>query len=316
MSAPMLILNILVLLILGGAFFYLLSVVVASFWIYYATLSRKDKEKWGRKISIVNDQTLKMDEIGMAWQAEHIAAKQDVHMVRDGLNFYGEYYDFGYDRAVIILSGRTESLRYGYYFAKPYVEAGFNLLVVDSRCHGHSDGRFITVGFEESKDTLAWSRLLCEKYGVKTILYHGICIGAAAGMLAITSPDCPKEVSGLVAEGMFPRFRESMRNNMKQRKRLMFPVLQLVMLHFRLTTGHTMRRGPANYITSMTKPLLMLHSRADKASTIDNARKMFASCPSDRKTMVEFDHAAHSMLRITDTEKYDSAITEFLNQNF
>ena len=310
-----LIINILVALILGGIFFYLLSVVVASFWIFYSTLSRKDKEKWGRRVSIPTDETLEMDKIGMAWHEKHIDAKKDVHIVRDGDNLYGEYYDLGYDRAVMILSGRTESLRYGYYFAKPYEESGFNVLVVDSRCHGYSDGRYITVGFEESKDALAWTRMLCESYNVKTVIYHGICIGAAGAMLAITSPDCPEEVGGMVAEGMFPRFRESMRNNLIKRKRLMFPVLQLVMLHFRLHTGHTMRKGPANYITKMDKPLLMIHSKKDEFSTYDNALKMFASCPSKNKTLVSYEKGAHSMLRITDTEKYDSAIVEFLKEN-
>ncbi len=312
----MLILNILAVLILGGIFFYLVSVVVASFWIFYATLSRKDKEKWGRRVSIVTDETLKMDEIGMAWHEAHIDAKEDVHIVRDGDNLYGEYYNFGHDRAVMILSGRTESLRYGYYFAKPYSESGYNVLVVDSRCHGLSDGRFITVGFEESKDAIAWTKMLCESYNVKTVVYHGICIGAAGAMLAITSPNCPREVKGMVAEGMFPRFRESMRNNLIERKRLMFPVLQLVMLHFRLNTGHTMRKGPANYITKMDKPILMIHSKKDKYSTYDNALKMFESCPSKNKTLVSYEEGAHSMLRITDTEKYDSAIVEFLKENF
>ena len=179
----MIVLNIFVVLLLFSIFFYLLSVVVASFCIYSATLTRKNKDKWGRTVSIITERTLRMDDIGMEWQKAHDRCKKDVHIVRDGINLYGEYYDMGYDRAVIVLSGRTESLRYAYYFAKPYSDAGFNILAVDSRCHGISDGRYITVGFEESKDALAWSRLLAEEYGIDTILYHGICIGAASGIL-------------------------------------------------------------------------------------------------------------------------------------
>lgn len=312
----MLIINILVVFALFSLFFYLLSVVVASFCIYSATLTRKTKDKWGRQVSIVTERTLRMDDIGIEWQRKHNKYKSDVHIIRNGINLYGEYYDMGYDRAVIVLSGRTESLRYAYYFAKPYTDAGFNVLAVDSRCHGLSDGRYITVGFEESKDALAWSRLLTEDYGVKAILYHGICIGAAGGMLAITSPDCPETVKGLIAEGMFPRFRESMRNNLIERKRLMFPVLQLVMLHFRAHTGYTMRKGPADHIIKMDKPLLMIHSKKDKYSTYDNAVRMFESCPSKHKTLVSYEEGDHSMLRITDTEKYDSAIKNFINENF
>ena len=96
----------------------------------------------------------------------------------------------------------------------------------------------------------------------------------------------------------------------------MFPVLQLVMLHFRFHTGHTMRKGPADHITKMDKPLLMIHSQKDKSSAIDNAERMFKSAPSKNKTFVKYETGDHSMLRITDTEKYDSSIKEFLYKNF
>ena len=55
----------------------------------------------------------------------------------------------------------------------------------------------------------------------------------------------------------------------------------------------------------------MIHSKKDEFSTIDNAEKMFASCPSEQKTLVKYEYGAHSMLRLTDTEKYDSAIKKF-----
>lgn len=294
--------------------FYLFSIVYASYCIYTATLKRKSREQWGRTLSICTEQTLQMDKEGLEWQKKHDAFKKEVHIVNSTLDLYGEYYDLGFDRAVIILSGRTESLRYGYYFAKPYSESGFNVLVVDSRAHGISGGKYITFGFEESKDALAWARYLNESFGVGTIIFHGICIGGAGGMLAITSPDCPKYIKGLVTEGMFANFGESMKNHLIERKKLLFPVMQCIDFWSKKYTGHSMKKGPIDVIHKMDKPILMIQSKMDKYSTAENAKKMFDICPSKEKKLVLYERGDHSMLRITDTEKYDTEISMFLNR--
>ena len=252
----------------------------------------------------------------MEWQQKHDAYKHDVHIVSNGLNLYGEYYDLGSDKAVIILSGRTESLRYGYYFSKPYSDSGFNVLVVDPRAHGYSDGEYNTVGFEESKDALAWAKFLFEEFGINSVIFHGICIGAAAGMLAITSSDCPEFVEGLVTEGMFANFGESMKNHLIERKKLLFPIMQCVDFWMKRYTGHSMTNGPIDVIPEMEKPLLMIQSKMDKYSSVENAVKMFQMCPSHEKRLVLYDTGDHSMLRITDTDKYDQEVAAFLNRLF
>lgn len=294
--------------------FYFFSIAFASWRIYYNTFMRQDKDHWGRTVSIITDETLRMDAEGLKWQEQHNIYKNDVHIINDGFNLYGEYYDMGYDRAVIILSGRTESLRYGYYFAKPYSNSGYNVLVIDSRCHGYSDGKYLTLGFEESKDDLAWAKFLHTEFGVQSIVFHGICMGAAGGLLAITSPDCPEYIKGIVTEGMYANFGESMKNHLIERKKLLFPVMQCIDHWFKKFTGHSMRRGPIDRMPTMNKPILMIQSKMDKYSTASNAVKMFQMCPSQEKKLVLFEEGAHSMLRLTDTELYDTEVTAFLTR--
>ena len=296
--------------------FYLFSVVYASHCVYIATLTRKNKEQWGRVVSEQTPWQLQMDKEGLEWQKEHDTHKIDVHIMNDGLNLYGEYYDMGYDKTVMILSGRTESLRYGYYFAKPYSESGMNVLVVDPRAHGLSDGKYNTVGFEESKDALAWAKFLHETYQVNDIVYHGICIGAAGGMYAITSDNCPEYIKAIVTEGMFANFGESMKNHLIERKKLMFPIMQSIDFWMKHYTGHSMMKGPIDVIGRLHKPILMIQSKMDPYSTVENAKKLFETCPSKEKQLVLYEKGGHSQLRYTDTEKYDTAIKEFLKRIF
>ena len=294
--------------------FYLFSIVYASHCIYTQTLKRRSKEQWGRNPTFQSELSKQMDKEGLNWQKQHQAYKQDVHIFNQGLNLYGEYYDLGFDKAVMILSGRTDSLRYGYYFAKPYADAGFNILVIDSRAHGLSDGEYNTLGFEESKDAIAWVKFLEQTYSIKIVVFHGICIGAAGGMLAITSPDCPDCVKGIVTEGMFANFGESMKNHLIERKKLWFPVMQCIDFWCKKYTGHSMRKGPIDVISSLSKPLLMIQSKMDPYSTVDNAKILYDLCPTEDKKLVLYDRGGHSMLRVTDTQKYDSEITLFLHR--
>ena len=306
---------ILACLVGSGILMWPLTLLVASKCVYNSTLRRTDSEKWGRAPSAPDDPpSMEMDAMGMEWAEANRHAMKEVHTVRDGVNLYGEYYDFGHKRAVMILSGRTESLRYGYYFAIPYAGAGWNVLVVDPRAHGKSDGEFNTVGFEESLDDIAWIKHLRDCHGVRQVVFHGICIGAAGGMLALTNPDCPDTVCGIVTEGMFPNFGESMKNHLIERNKpvkTFYPFINMWMKHY---TGHSMSYGPINVIHKLQVPLLMLHSKEDIYSTPAYAQKLYDLSGAPEKRLVWFEHGRHSMLRITDTELYDTSVTEFVRQ--
>ena len=211
-------------LIVSGIIMWIASYFIAAHCIYRCTLTRRRQSEWSREMpSDISDLQKKMYEMGVSWALENKDLKTDLHIFNNGANLYGEYYDFGKKRCAVVLSGRTESLVYGYYFAIPYSKNDCNSLVIDPRSHGLSDGKFNTVGFEESKDAIALVKYVKERYEIESFVFHGICIGAATGMLALNSPDCPDCIDGIVTEGMFPNFRESMINHMKLHSNLARP---------------------------------------------------------------------------------------------
>ncbi len=306
---------VLISLLAGGLFIWILSYLIASHQVYIQTLKRKDKNTWSRDVpSELEERTEKMYNQGLKWAEQYKDFKHDVHIVNNGLNLYGEFYDLKSDKCVFILSGRTEALRYGYYFAKPYTDCGYSVLVVDPRAHGLSDGEYNTVGFEESKDAIAWINHIVKTFNVKSVILHGICIGAAGSVLASTSPDCPLEVKAIVAEGMFVNFAESVKNHLIERKKPVFIMLDLISAQMKKYTGYSMKIGPINYISKLEKPLLMLHSKEDIYSTPEKAIELFNKAGSVDKEIVWFSKGDHSMLRFTDTEKYDTTIKTFLEK--
>ena len=303
-------------IVLAAVFVLGVAPIPVLAWVLYSVLLRRTKpEKWGRTCSFPEDEEyVRMFNIGLDWGEQYKACAHPVETVSDGLHLVGEYFDFGGASAVIIIAGRTESLLYSYYFAEPFRRAGRNILVIDNRAHGLSEGKVSSLGYREYRDILAWARLLHAELGNERVFLHGVCIGASTALFALTSPDCPAYLEGMSAEGMYYNFFRSFENHMKVDRphTARFPIMQLVMVYIRRFSGaDVVRDGPFRRIEALTRPILFLHSREDPYSTPDQAEYLYAHCTAPKK-LVFFDHGGHSRIRINDTDRYDQALIDFL----
>lgn len=304
-------------LALGGVVFMLIYTMPIARRVYRDQLVRTEKEKWGRVCSAPqNEEQQAMWDAGVTWAQENADKMTEVHIQNEGLNLYGELYQADSKRCVIILPGRCECLKYSYYFAPPYMQAGMNVLVIDTRAHGKSEGVYNTIGKKESGDVVAWMRFLTEQFGMEEIYLHTICIGSAAGMGALTRADCPAQAKGIISEGCFVSFRETFKEHMVADKRPLFPVLDLVMLQIWRHSGTNVYAfKPISLVKKLKGRALFLFGEQDIFSRPPKSRKLFAACSAPDKKIVWFERGGHSHLRINNTEKYDAAIVDFVNDN-
>lgn len=304
--------------LLGGLVFMLLYTYPIAKRVYAEQLVRTTPDKWGRTCSFPDDaEQMQMWNDGIAWMERNRDRMTELQIENDGLRLFGEYFDFGADRCVIILPGRCESLIYSYYFAPPYEKAGFNVLVVDTRCHGKSDGIYNTIGVQESRDILKWAQLIQDRFGSQDIYFHGICIGTSSGLFALTAPDAPDYLRGLVTEGCYISFPETFRRHMMALNRPIFPVLQLAMLQIWRNTGtNVYKQKPLSAIAKLRPDcrVLFLYGEKDIFSIPEKSRQLFAACSSQDKKLVWFQKGGHSHLRINNTEQYDQAIIDFFER--
>ncbi|MBQ7474466.1 MAG: alpha/beta fold hydrolase [Clostridia bacterium] len=307
---------ILILALVGAfLFLFLFPVLVMSYVLYSVLLVRNSKKKWGRECSIPDDEEYRrMFDEGLAWE-EKWREKKTVVSVKSGrLRLAGEYFDFGGDRAVIIISGRMESLLYSYFFAEPFRRAGCSVLVIDNRAHGESDGKISSLGYREYRDVIEWSRMLHDDFGVGKITLFGICIGASTALFTAVSDKCPDYVDSIGVEGMYVNFYESFVNHMREDRpdRRQFPILHGVMLHIWAISGaNVVTDGPVKRISLLKKPILFLHSREDQYSLPEKAELLYDKCKAPKR-IVWFDRGKHSRIRINNREKYDDAVIKYI----
>ena len=309
-------------LIIGVSIFLVVSLLF-GLWIifetarrvYLHTLSKRMAEGgWGRQCSAPNNpEQMKMWDDGVEYMKQFADKKHDVHIVHDGLNLYGEFYDLGNKKTVLFLCGRCECLMYGYYYAKPYIESGYNALFIDPRSHGLSDGQYATAGIKESEDALAWMKYIKEEFKQETFVLHCVCVGGSAGLLAVTSPNNPGLISKIVLDGAFLNFLESYERHYVDLGHKKFPVFYLIWMWFKIYTGESIKKSdPYSCVQKTDIPMLFIHSKLDKYSIPANTQKLYDASKSKDKELVWFDVGTHSHIRSQSQEKYDECIKRFL----
>lgn len=281
--------------------------------VYNDIMVRTSKDKWARENSCPsNEEHSVMFNTGMAWGKENEAFRRSVSIVSDDLKLAGEYFDFGYKRCAIIVPGRSESLLYCYYFAKPYKDAGCNVLVIDPRGHGESDGKYTTMGVKDAADVKNWAVFLHDELKNDEVILHGICIGSCACTLAASRPDFPKYVTKIVVEGIYAKFYESFKQHMIVDKHPVFPVAQEVFYLCKKHSGVSVRESaPIRFIQKVQTPILFLHSKKDLFSLPKRAQDVYDKCRAPKK-LVWFEKGSHSHARVANTDDYDRAILDFI----
>lgn len=300
----------------SGLLFGIGFTFLIAYKVFEGTLSRPEKEPRERKCSWPDDpEQLLMFNKGLEFAEQHRERITPLEIENDGLRLFAEYFDFGAKRAVIIIPGRTESLAYSYYFAEPYRKAGFNVLVIDMRATGFSDGKYYSLGYKEYRDVIKWGQLLHDRFGNESVFLHGICIGAQTAVFTVTAEECPDYFNGLCVDGMFKNFFETFKNHMKERSKPIFPVCyQVMLIHYILTGAKGISNGPYKAVKKLQKPILFIYTTRDIFSLPEESRKLYASCVSPHKKVSWFDKGGHSHIRINDEEGYDREINIFINE--
>ncbi len=293
----------------------IIAFLILAAVLYSVLLVRTKKEKWGRDVSMPEDpEYVAMYNEGLDWGMHHDDVCNELEIKNGKYRLFAKYFDFGFNKAVIIIPGRMECCSYSFSFAEPYRKAGYNVLAIDVRAHGLSDGKICSLGYKEYSDVIEWGKYLHENLDINEIVLHGICIGASTALFTMVAEKCPEYFRAMVADGMYVSFGESFKNHMIEKKRPLFPFYPLVMLYIRIISGaDAVHDGPLRRIPQLKKPILFLHSRKDIYSLPQKTEELYANCGSQFKNIVWFDEGGHSRVRFNNPDEYDNAIKYFLD---
>jgi len=79
------------------------------------------------------------------------------------------------------------------YFAQQFYNRGYNVLLVDLRGHGQSEGNYIGMGWHDRLDIIDWANYLIAQNPNCKIILHGVSMGGATVMMA-TGENLPENI--------------------------------------------------------------------------------------------------------------------------
>ncbi|GKQ42453.1 alpha/beta hydrolase [Companilactobacillus sp. RD055328] len=125
-------------------------------------------------------------------------------MNRDGLELKAFYYEQKKpsDKTIILVHGFGATHNSLNIFGQLFYQLGFNVLMPDNRAAGISEGKYMSFGFHEKTDVLAWIDQLNEKISNQKIVLFGASMGAAT-ILQTLSLQLPNNVVALIEDSSY-----------------------------------------------------------------------------------------------------------------
>lgn len=197
------------------------------------------------------------------------------------------------------------------------IDGGFNVLLVDQRAHGESEGKYLTFGVNERFDCLSWASYAAERFGndVKIYLY-GISMGAATVLMASALP-LPKSVSGIVADCGYTSPKAIICSVLRDHHVPAAPVYAVAHLGARLFCGFDLDSASApDALRRSHIPVLFIHGDDDRFVPCRMSRENFEASAAEHKKLLIVHNAGHGLSYMLDRPAYLSSLHSFLEANF
>lgn len=247
-----------------------------------------------------------------------LAFEETTVRARDGLALAGWFIPArGSDGAVVLVHGRGSCRSCEFEgrfveFASRLQAAGFNILMIDLRAHGQSEGRNFTLGEQERWDVLGavdWlQQRSFEKIGVL-----GVSLGAASAARAAADPDGGQAIRALVLDSSFGDLHEILEKKFPEESGLSNTFLPGSVLMGRLLLHANVDAiRPVDELSRIKAPVMLIFGGQDDTVPVSQFRAMVAARPDAEAWLVE--EAGHAGIYNTYPEEYVARVGRFFAQ--
>ena len=220
-------------------------------------------------------------------------------------------------RSMICVHGFRGSGKKDFAFVSEfYHESNCNLLIIDQRTHGLSEGKYICYGAKERLDCVRWAEFMRDRFGEDLPMYYnGISMGCASVLMASVLP-LPKNLRGIIADCGYTSAWEEFAHVIRKRCHLpAFPFLHFANHLCRTRAGIDLQEFDVSKIIAENKiPVLFIHGEADTFVPTEMGRRNYEACGSE-KSIVLVKGARHGVSYLEDTPGCQRAIAEFFKKH-
>lgn len=253
-----------------------------------------------------------------AWCASHGAEEFEM-TARDGAKLYSFLIPAEAESSIYVLCAHGyRGTRYGDFGAQAqfYHSLGYNVILIDQRAQGKSEGKYIGFGVFESQDLIEWLNFYIEKFGngIKFII-AGISMGAATVCMASGNAELPENVICSVSDCAYTNAGEELKYCLPHYARLPSePFCTICNVLNSKTAGYSFKSADAlSAVKNAKVPMLFIHGGADDFVPTEMVYELFDACPTEKDLLI-VENAIHAQSFFTDPEKYQEKVKEFIDK--
>lgn len=310
--------NIALPITLGVIGMIILLILITSY-ICYSMIFKREKKKSNEQYPLPDGKeylAYKDELISMMKYVDDLPYKEASITSFDGLKLYGRYYECDPNAPIEILfhGYKGDSRRDLSGGVIRCFKVNHNVLLVDHRASGKSEGKVISFGVNESQDCLKWIDYILQNINKDAkIILSGVSMGAATVLIA-SSFELPKNVIGVLADCGYSSTEAIIKKVIKEMKlppNLLIPFVKLGALLF----GHFKvdKYCPIESVKNAKVPIIYYHGDTDLFVPYEMSIENFNATKSISK-MVTIENAGHGLCFLIDKEKYVKELIEFFDK--
>lgn len=312
-------------IVLAVIFALLIISFAFAYMIFYRVSVRKKPRKPDikslfsqSKIDIVGEENMKLS---LEWIEKHITGNVCIESI-DKLKLHCSLIEVEENTdakgVIIVFHGYRSFGARDFCQQLPILhEAGYNIMLVDQRSHGKSEGKYICYGTKECNDAVLWRKKASELYGnERPIALFGLSMGGATVLMAsgLLEKDDP-QVKCIIADCPFYDAYGIIKHVLwKYNKIYPQPIIHFVNFWTRFLADFNMHAPSCVDMASKSAlPILMFHGKKDKFVPTSCSVKI-ANELGDRVKLVLIDEAQHAESIYYEKELYKKELISFLTK--
>lgn len=190
---------------------------------------------------------------------------------------------------------------------------GHNVILIDQRAHGESEGKQITYGICERHDLIAWANYAAERFRDRPIILLGISMGGAT-VVAASNLEMPEAVKCIISDCPYSVLRDIL---ISTARKMGFPswVYPLISLSAKMFGKINIPDG--NFVESVRKtrlPILIIHGEDDGFVPAEMSAALYEANP-EMIRRITFPGAHHGTSYLTDRDRYMSEFDAFVSEH-
>lgn len=198
--------------------------------------------------------------------------------------------------------------------AHQFYEMGYNVLAIDLRGHGSSEGKYIGMGWDDHYDLMEWINYLINEDSNCEIILYGVSMGATT-VMNVSGEEIPSQVKLAIEDCGFTSVWDILKYQMNEIFDLpSFPLLNITNIITQIKCGYSFKQADTRQQLANAKiPILFIHGNLDTFVPFYMLDELYdsANCPKEKLVIKDAWHGVSSKV---DPLTYWNKVKSFIHK--